>query len=161
MPTKSELERRVERLEKRQEDLIRTVEELASIAPLDMDDTPMALVDARTWKHPEMAIHIYEMAEQLIEESPNQVISRRKLKSAVVNEHNHTNSEVKATIKRLNDEDVFKEYNGRRLKIHPEYQDIDPQRLFKSNLTHADERRQFAAGKGKSVDNPDDKRDIK
>lgn len=155
-PNRQDLEARIETLERRQEDLLQIVAELQAIAPIDMDDTPMSITDAKTWKHPEMALHVYEGTEAAIEDDINNVVQKSKVREEVKESHDHTNAELKATITRLIDEGILSERNG-RVKVHPDARDIDPERLFKSNLDHAAERREHAADKGKSVDNPDDK----
>lgn len=103
-----------------------------------------------------MALHVYESTEAAIEEDINNVVQKSEVREKVKESHDHPNAELKATITRLTDEGILYERDG-RVKIHPDAQDIDPQRLFKSNLDHAAERREHAADKGKSVDNPDDK----
>lgn len=78
MATNEQLEKRVEALERRQCRLTDLVQELGDLAPTDVDGTPMAQIDATTWKDSEMAEHIYETVEQLIEESVNQYLSRER-----------------------------------------------------------------------------------
>lgn len=156
MARKDELEERIEALEQQVAKLNRTVTELANLAPTDMDNTPMAVTDARTWKHPETAIHIYEAVDELVKDSPNYVVSKKEVKQIVADDLDISKEEVRATMKRLVDEDILKDH-GMRVKISPEAQKIDPPVLFKSNLTHAGERREEAASRGKAVDNPDHK----
>lgn len=47
-PNRQDLEARIDTLERRQEDLLQIVAELQAIAPIDMDDTPMSITDAKT-----------------------------------------------------------------------------------------------------------------
>lgn len=58
---------------------------------------------------------------------------------------------------RLIGENVLRERDN-HVRCHKDARDIDPAILFESNLTHAAERREEAASRRKSVDNPVDKR---
>lgn len=151
-----ELESRIEELEQRQQELVEIVAELREIAPENMDGTPMAMFDAKTWKHPEMGIHVYNAVEEAVSDSVTNYATKQEVKDRVREEHEHTKSELRAKIKVLVDENVLEERND-KIRIHPDAKDIDPDELFKSNLTQAEERREYAASKGEPVDNPADK----
>lgn len=158
MESREELVNRIDTLERRQEQLTEVVQELADLAPTNMDGTPMALVDARTWQDPEIKIHIFESVGELIHESPDRYVGRKEVKDRVSGAYGHMKSEVKANLQVLVDEGVLKERDG-RVRPHPDARNMDPERLFRSNLDRAADRREYAAEKGESVDNPDDKRD--
>lgn len=156
MSREEKLEERVENLEERQKQLTEVVQELVDIASPNLDNTPMSLFDAKTWKDPEMGEHIFIVVDEMVEQSPDRLVEKKKVRHRVEDVYGHTKAEVRATMKRLIDENVLHE-RDRRVRISGDAKHIDPETLFKSNLTHAEERREYAAQKGKSVDNPNDK----